>query len=156
MHTCCVIGDKTVWLRYSACKCLPFCVTVWHWRQTWRVCPPLWGSSWRAGALQARHETAEMRTLQTERERGGEEREKSLLSTCISETLVKQDVCCTLDGTQLNLNKHLSNITLTWSGLPFQVAKFSLTRLYKPITLHIQTSSLLCTQSQCGSTNAVV
>ena len=48
-----------------------------------------------------------------ERERGGEEREKSLLSTCISETLVKQDVCCTLAGTQLNLNKHLSNITLT-------------------------------------------
>ena len=42
------------------------------------------------------------------------------------------------------------------SGLPFQVAKFSMTRLYKPIVLHMHTSSLLCTQSHCRYKHTVV
>ena len=101
-----------------------------------------------------------------ERERGregGREGEREVggveiaLSSCISDTLVKQDVCC-------------RHVLYTWwyttaiqkhnytdiSGLPFQVAKFSMTRLYKPIVLHMHTSSLLCTQSHCRYKHTVV
>jgi len=103
-----------------------------------------------------------MHTLQTKR-KGGREGGREVggieiaLSSCISDTLVKQDVCC-------------RHVLYTWwyttaiqkhnytdiSGLPFQVAKFSMTRLYKPIVLHMHTSSLLCTQSHCRYKHTVV
>ena len=64
-------------------------------------------------------------------------------------------MCCILDVHNCNSETHLE-ITPDISGLPFQVAKFSMTRLYKPIIFHMHTSSLLCTQSHCRYKHTVV